>query len=122
MLPPSLLSILFMALPALSYASPQPALVSDEYMHLMPHHTLFFRQLLNLQRFTNALGGFSAPAITKNDGDDKRPFLVDGETFDQFSSAAQRSCDRQFTQCSQAANSQGNTQFKVSDCDAQKRK
>ena len=35
---------------------------------------------LNLQAFTGALGGVSAPAIT-NSGDPERPFEVDGDTF-----------------------------------------
>ncbi|KAF2692266.1 hypothetical protein K458DRAFT_398569 [Lentithecium fluviatile CBS 122367] len=119
MLPPPLLTLL-LALPALSLASPSPALVSDDYLHLMPRNTLFFRQTANLQSFTNALGGFAASPIT-NSGDAKRPFRVDGDTFTDFASAAQRSCDNQFQKCSQNANSQGNKgDLTVGDCDGQK--
>jgi hypothetical protein len=122
MLPPSLIVLVFAAIPALSYASPQPALVSDEFMHLIPRNTLFFRQVNNLQTFTQSLGGFSASPIT-NSGDDKRPFNVDGDTFTDFNSAAQRSCDNQFQQCSQTANENGGNKgaFSVSECDTQKR-
>lgn len=121
MLPPSLMSLVLAAIPALSYASPQPALVSDEFMHLMPRNTLFFRQTSDLQTFTQSLGGFKASPIT-NSGDTKRPFSVDGDTFTDFQSAAQRSCDNQFQQCSQQANSQGGDKgaFSVSECDKQK--
>ncbi|KAF1960243.1 hypothetical protein CC80DRAFT_404715 [Byssothecium circinans] len=119
-LPSSLLALILMALPTLSAASPQPALVSDDYMHLMPRNTLFFRQVSDLQAFTQNLGGFSASPIT-NSGDTKRPFSVDGDTFTDFQSAAQRSCDNQFQKCSQAANRGGNKgDLKVQDCDEQK--
>lgn len=120
MLPPTLLSLILMALPTLTLSSPQPALVSEEYMHLIPRNTLFFRQASDLQTFTQNLGGFSASPIT-NSGDAKRPFEVDGDTFTDFDSGAQRSCDNQFQKCSQAANEQGNKGgFKVEDCDQQK--
>ncbi|KAF2737333.1 hypothetical protein EJ04DRAFT_574730 [Polyplosphaeria fusca] len=119
-LPSTLLSFILMALPSTPLASPQPALVSDEYMHLMPLHTLFLRQTSDLQTFTGSLGGIAASPIT-NSGDSKRPFSVDGSTFDSFDSAAQRSCDNQANDCSQAANDEGNKgQFKVGDCDTQK--
>ncbi|KAF2635966.1 hypothetical protein P280DRAFT_473387 [Massarina eburnea CBS 473.64] len=121
-LPSSLLSLLLLALPfsTLSAASPQPALVADEYMHLMPRNTLFFRQATDLQTFTQNLGGVSASPIT-NSGDPKRPFSVDGQTFTDFQSAAQRSCDNQFQNCSNTANAQGNKGgLKVQDCDGQK--
>lgn len=115
-----LLTLLPMALPALTHASPQPALVAEEYMHLMPRNTLFFRQTTDLQSFTSALGGAAADSIT-NSGDSERPFQVDGDTFTDFESAAQRSCDNQFNECSQRANEQGNKgDFKVEDCDDQK--
>ncbi|KAF2178103.1 hypothetical protein K469DRAFT_695742 [Zopfia rhizophila CBS 207.26] len=118
LLPVSLLP--FLILPTLSIASPQPALVSEEYVHLIPHHTLFLRQLQNLQTFSGNLGGVSASDVT-NSGDTKRPFAVDGDTFTDFQTAAQRSCDNQFNQCSQAANSQGNKgSVRVQDCDEQK--
>ncbi|PSN64046.1 hypothetical protein BS50DRAFT_96514 [Corynespora cassiicola Philippines] len=115
-----LLTLLPMALPALTHASPQPALVAEEYMHLMPRNTLFFRQTTDLQSFTSALGGAAADSIT-NSGDSERPFQVDGDTFTDFESAGQRSCDNQFNECSQRANEQGNKgDFKVEDCDDQK--
>lgn len=108
-LPSALLSLLHLALPALSHASPQPALISTDWeMSLIPRHTLFLRQLNNLQTFSSALGGFPASAIT-NSGNPQRPFAVDGDTFDSFDSAAQRSCDNQFTGCQDAANGNGNS-------------
>ncbi|KAI9929074.1 hypothetical protein MW887_001469 [Aspergillus wentii] len=51
----------------------------------------------NLQTFTGGYGG-SAPAIT-NTGDSQRPYGVDGDTFPDYDSAAQRSCDNQFNSC-----------------------
>jgi hypothetical protein len=106
-LPSTLLAFLF-ALPALSYASPQPALVSTDYeISLVPRHTLFLRQVSDLQTFASALGGTKASAIT-NSGDKERPFSVDGDTFTDFNSAAQRSCDNQFQACQNAANGNGN--------------
>jgi hypothetical protein len=105
-LPSTLLAFLF-ALPALSHASPQPALVSTDYeISLIPRHTLFLRQVSNLQTFSQALGGTPASAIT-NSGDKERPFSVDGDTFTDFDSAAQRSCDNQFQACQNAANGNG---------------
>jgi hypothetical protein len=106
-LPSTLLAFIF-ALPALSYASPQPALVSSDYeISLVPRHTLFLRQVSDLQTFDQALGGTRASAIT-NSGDTKRPFTVDGDTFTDFNSAAQRSCDNQFQACQKAANGNNN--------------
>jgi len=106
LLPPTLLSLLF-ALPALSHASPSPALVGSAYeISLIPRNTLFLRQLADLQTFDQALGGTRASPIT-NSGDPDRPFSVDGQTFDSFESAAQRSCDRQFQGCQGAANGNG---------------
>jgi hypothetical protein len=106
-LPSTLLAFLF-ALPALSYASPQPALVSTDYeISLIPRHTLFLRQVTDLQTFSQALGGTPASPIT-NSGDTERPFSVDGSTFTDFDSAAQRSCDNQFQACQNAANGNGN--------------
>ncbi|KAJ4294454.1 hypothetical protein N0V90_008145 [Kalmusia sp. IMI 367209] len=86
----------------------------------MPRHTLFFRQSSNLQTFDQALGGFAASPI-ENSGDNERPFRVDGDTFPDFQTAGQRSCDNQFQKCSQAANQGGNKSgFEVKDCDTQK--
>lgn len=71
----------------------------------------------NLQAFSGALGGVRASAIT-NSGDPQRPFGVDGDTFPDFKTAANRACDNQFNQCADAANSKtGN--FAVGDCDRQ---
>ena len=53
-----------------------------------------------------------------NSGDSERPFLVSGDTFTDFASAAGRSCDNQKNSCAQKANS-GNSGFDVSDCDTQ---
>ncbi|KAF2266596.1 hypothetical protein CC78DRAFT_577906 [Lojkania enalia] len=112
--------MILMALPSFSIASPQPALVSDAYTHLMPLHTLFLRQLSDLQTFTGQLGDIPASPIT-NSGNPERPFEVEGETFDQFSQAGQRSCDRQQNKCAEQANAQGNSGgFEVGDCDKQK--
>ncbi|KAF2117840.1 hypothetical protein BDV96DRAFT_611488 [Lophiotrema nucula] len=122
MLPHSLLSIILgmLALPTLSTASPQPALVSEEYTHLMPLHTLFLRQVSDLQTFKDDLGGQQASPIT-NSGDPKRPFEVDGNSFTDFQTASQRTCDNQANACSQAANAAGNKgDLTVSKCDAQK--
>lgn len=72
----------------------------------------------NLQTFTGALGGIKADAVT-NSGNSQRPFEVDGDTFTDFDSAAQRSCDNQKNKCAQEANNGGNAGFEVSDCDSQ---
>lgn len=72
----------------------------------------------NLQAFTGALGGIKADAVT-NSGNSERPFEVDGDTFTDFNSAAQRSCDNQKNKCAQMANSGGGAGFEVSDCDQQ---
>lgn len=72
----------------------------------------------NLQTFTGALGGIKADAVT-NSGNSERPFEVDGDTFTDFNSAAQRSCDNQKNKCAQEANNGGNAGFEVSDCDSQ---
>ena len=108
LIPPPLLLLLTLALPTLSHASPSPALISDPYAQsLVPLHTLFLRQLSDLQIFDQALGGARASPIT-NSGDAKRPFSVDGSTFDKFEQAAQRSCDGQFQKCQGVANGNAN--------------
>ncbi|KAK4154828.1 hypothetical protein C8A00DRAFT_14068 [Chaetomidium leptoderma] len=71
----------------------------------------------SLQTFTGALGGASAAAITKS-GDLDRPFEVDGDTFRDFDTAANRACDNQKNLCANMANS-GTGAFKVGDCDQQ---
>ncbi|KAI0612834.1 hypothetical protein PtrSN002B_003657 [Pyrenophora tritici-repentis] len=91
LLPTSLLTFLHLALPALCHASPQPPLITTDWeQSLVPRHTLFLRQVSDLQTFTSALGGTKASPIT-NSGDAKRPFKVDGDTFTDFETAAQRS-------------------------------
>jgi hypothetical protein len=70
----------------------------------------------NLQTFTGALGGITAPAVTTGG----KGFVVDGETGDSFlnlSAAIQRSCSIQHNDCADAANSGGG--FAVSACDQQ---
>ncbi|KAK4102120.1 hypothetical protein N658DRAFT_515374 [Parathielavia hyrcaniae] len=71
----------------------------------------------NLQIFTEALGGASASAIT-NSGDTRRPFEVDGDTFVDFDTAANRACDNQKNVCANLANN-GTGSFRVNDCDQQ---
>jgi hypothetical protein len=107
--------------PLLAASSPSPPyLASDAFTHLVPRNTLFFRQSTNLQSFTGALGGLGASAIEKS-GDEKRPFSVDGDTFPDFDTAGQRSCDKQFNKCSDQANKdKGKAGFEVKDCDEQK--
>ncbi|KAI0326626.1 hypothetical protein GY45DRAFT_73962 [Cubamyces sp. BRFM 1775] len=60
----------------------------------------------NLQKFTGALGGVSAPPVTQNaDGS----FQVQGNSsFKDLSNAIERSCDVQHNQCANAANASGN--------------
>ncbi|KAF6809491.1 hypothetical protein CPLU01_02188 [Colletotrichum plurivorum] len=71
----------------------------------------------NLQTFTGALGGVKASPITKSNNPD-RPFEVEGDTFPDFSTAANRACDNQKNKCSEAANN-GAQKFDVSKCDEQ---
>ncbi|TDZ22951.1 hypothetical protein Cob_v004453 [Colletotrichum orbiculare MAFF 240422] len=71
----------------------------------------------NLQTFTGDLGGVKASAITKSNNP-ARPFEVEGDTFPDFSTAANRACDNQKNKCSQAANN-GPQKFDVSKCDEQ---
>jgi hypothetical protein len=97
---PASLTALLLALLTLSTAtaSPQPPLVSAHDTFLIPRHTLFLRQTTDLQTFTGALAGVAASPITSS-GDAKRPFSVDGDTFTDFQSAAERSCDNQKNGC-----------------------
>ncbi|KAF3019765.1 hypothetical protein E8E14_011190 [Neopestalotiopsis sp. 37M] len=79
---------------------------------------LFPRQAsTNLQVFSGALGGASASPITQS-SDPDRPFEVDGDTFPDFSTAAQRSCDNQKNACADIANKQQGS-LEVGDCDQQ---
>ncbi|KAK1836965.1 hypothetical protein QBC39DRAFT_33 [Podospora conica] len=71
----------------------------------------------NLQVFGGALGSVAASPITKTEEID-RPFGVDGSTFRDFNSAANRACDNQFNQCAAIANRKGGN-FEVGDCDKQ---
>ncbi|KAE9989420.1 hypothetical protein EG327_002689 [Venturia inaequalis] len=63
----------------------------------------------NLQRFDGALAGIRAPPILMS-SDKSRPFLVQGDTFPDFPSAGGRTCDKQYTGCSNAANSKSMVQ------------
>ncbi|KAK3906611.1 hypothetical protein C8A05DRAFT_40639 [Staphylotrichum tortipilum] len=72
---------------------------------------------LSLQTFNGALGGARAAAIT-NSGNPERPFEVDGDTFRDFETAANRACDNQKNVCADFANN-GTGSFKVGDCDQQ---
>ena len=109
---PVALTLLTVLLP-LALTSTIPSLFS------MPHHTIFTRQVSNLQTFTGSLGG-AAPPITQS-GDSSRPFEVGGSTFTDFKSAAQRTCDNQFTACASQANAEQNKGgFTVTDCSNQK--
>ncbi|CDO74976.1 hypothetical protein BN946_scf184945.g48 [Trametes cinnabarina] len=60
----------------------------------------------NLQKFTGALGGVTAPPVTQNaDGS----FQVQGNSsFKDLANALTRSCDVQHNQCANAANASGN--------------
>ncbi|KAK0221846.1 hypothetical protein IW262DRAFT_935529 [Armillaria fumosa] len=69
----------------------------------------------NLQTFTGALGGATAPAVTAGG----RGFVVEGsDDFLNVGAALTRSCDIQHNACANAANS-GSAGISVSDCDAQ---
>jgi hypothetical protein len=68
----------------------------------------------NLQKFTGALGGISAPPVTVGG----RGFVVaNNSDFLNLAAALGRSCDVQHNQCADKANSGGG--FKVGDCDQQ---
>jgi hypothetical protein len=70
----------------------------------------------NLQSFTGALGGISAPPVVVGG----RGFTVQGNSdFLNLSAALGRSCDVQHNQCANAANSNKSAGFSVSDCDQQ---
>ncbi|KAF2127090.1 hypothetical protein P153DRAFT_358730 [Dothidotthia symphoricarpi CBS 119687] len=63
----------------------------------------------DLQSYTSSLANIPAPSIT-NSGIPTRPFAVEGNTFPDFSSAADRSCDVQFDGCQGVANSGNKTE------------
>ncbi|PCH38024.1 hypothetical protein WOLCODRAFT_135997 [Wolfiporia cocos MD-104 SS10] len=72
----------------------------------------------NLQTFTGALGGVTAPSVIAAGSG----FEVTTEPEDPFvnlAAALGRSCDIQHNQCADAANSSGNSAFTVGDCDTQ---
>ncbi|CEL07989.1 hypothetical protein ASPCAL11143 [Aspergillus calidoustus] len=72
-------------------------------------------EVAHLDRRAGTLGS-SAPSVIKT-GDSERPFAVAGNTFADYDSAAQRSCNIQFDNCQRAANS--GSSFSVSDCQDQ---
>ncbi|KIH94652.1 hypothetical protein SPBR_06155 [Sporothrix brasiliensis 5110] len=76
------------------------------------------RAATNLQFFQGALSNIAAPPISQSN-DATRPFSVDGDTFTDFQSAVDRSCDNQHNSCANAANSQKSSSFSVGDCDTQ---
>ncbi|KAJ7459797.1 hypothetical protein FB451DRAFT_1045721 [Mycena latifolia] len=67
----------------------------------------------NVQTFTGALGGISAPPVEVGG----KGFIVDGEPFLNSAAALGRSCDVQHNQCANKANSGGG--FSAGDCDTQ---
>jgi len=72
----------------------------------------------NLQAFTGALGGVTAPVVTDIGGG---KFAVEGNSnFNNLRSALVRSCDVQNNKCANASNGAGQSKtFSVSDCNAQ---
>lgn len=105
LLPPTLLALLFSLTSA--SASPSPPLLDSDYaISLWPRDLLFYRQVKDLQTFDSALGGVRASSIM-NSGIPDRPFDVDGSSFPDFKTAAQRSCDEQFQGCQKMANGAG---------------
>ena len=110
-LPFALLTLLTVLPPASTSTTPS--------LFPMPHHTIFTRQMSNLQTFTGSLGS-AAPPITQS-GNSSRPFEVGGSTFTDFKSAAQRTCDSQFNVCANQTNAEQNKGgFTVTDCTNQK--
>lgn len=71
----------------------------------------------NLQTFTGALGGAAPPVV--NNGDAKRPFTINGDTFVNLNGALGRSCDVQKNACATLANSGDATVTSVAECDDQ---
>lgn len=71
----------------------------------------------NLQTFTGALGGAAPPVV--NNGDAKRPFTINGDTFVNLNGALGRSCDVQKNACANLANSGDATVTSVAQCDDQ---
>lgn len=73
----------------------------------------------NIQTFDGALGGVAATPVVDS-GNADRPFQVKDATFVNIGAALQRSCDQQFNGCANIANANGQADFSVSDCQAQK--
>ncbi|KAL4906033.1 hypothetical protein BDW74DRAFT_151090 [Aspergillus multicolor] len=71
----------------------------------------------HLVRRAGTLGG-DTPAITET-GDSERPYEVDGNTFTDYDSAAQRSCNIQFDNCQLIANTDSSASFSLEDCQSQ---
>ncbi|KAJ7095928.1 hypothetical protein B0H15DRAFT_946471 [Mycena belliarum] len=69
----------------------------------------------NVQTFTGALGGVSAPPVTVGGS---KGFVVKGDEFIQKAGALGRSCDVQKNACANKANS-GGAGFTVTDCEKQ---
>ncbi|KAH7037574.1 uncharacterized protein B0I36DRAFT_314352 [Microdochium trichocladiopsis] len=112
-----------MMLVAAASASPSSAAGNEELvgsMEIFPRQGAKPGQVLlaNLQPFSGKLGGFSAPQISQSK-DSSRPFEVDGNTFTDFASAADRACDNQKNECADAANAGRNNAFSVGECDKQ---
>jgi len=78
---------------------------------------IFLRSSTDLQTFTEALGGATAPSIT-NSGDSQRPFEVQGNTFTDFESAGSRTCSIQHNDCADMSNNKTGD-FTVGQCDTQ---
>jgi len=93
------------------------------------HAANSFQYALNLQSFSEALGGIPAPSITLSD-QPSMPFLVNSKTFADFESAGTYACSIQMQNCEEVAanatqtavatghNGGGKTtaQFSVADC------
>ncbi|KAL5357873.1 hypothetical protein BJX96DRAFT_29240 [Aspergillus floccosus] len=73
--------------------------------------------MVKRQAFTGSLGG-SVPAITDT-GNAERPYGVDGDTFTDYASAAERSCNNQFNSCQLIANTDSSASFSLQDCQNQ---
>lgn len=71
----------------------------------------------NLQAFTGTLGGAAPPVV--NNGDAKRPFTIEGDTFVNLGGALGRSCDVQKNACAALANSGDAAVSSVAECDDQ---
>ncbi|KAL8350953.1 hypothetical protein RB601_000878 [Gaeumannomyces tritici] len=80
--------------------------------------SLLPRQTKGLQSFSGSLGGAKAQSITQS-SDQKRPFEVNGDTFTDFRSAANRACDNQKNACADMANGSKKGDFTVGECDKQ---